>query len=119
MTTTLVSKKTHPLPSVADDPRWARIVARDHTADGHLWYSVETTGVFCRPSCPSRLANPKNVRLHESVAAATAAGFRPCRRCNPGGISIDAANEAIVAKACKLMDEATEPLSLARIAESV
>src|ERR1700751_3909557 len=119
MTTTLVSKKTHPVPSVADDPRWARIVARDHTADGHLWYSVMTTGVFCRPSCPSRLANPKNVRLHESVAAAEAAGFRPCRRCNPSGISIGGGNDAIVAKAWKLIDQASEPLSLAQIAESV
>jgi hypothetical protein len=45
--------------TVADDPRWARIVARDKTADGHLWYSVATTGVYCRPSCPSRIANPR------------------------------------------------------------
>src|SRR5437588_1967380 len=104
---------------VADDPRWARIVARDPSADGHLWYSVATTGVFCRPSCPSRLANPKNVRLHESIAAAEAAGFRACRRCNPNGISIDAANTAVIAKACKLIDEAPEALSLAQIAESV
>ena len=59
------------------------------------------------------------MRFHESVAAAEAAGFRPCRRCNPGGISIEAANDAIVAKACKLIDQVTEPLSLAQIAESV
>ena len=104
---------------ITQDPRWASIVARDRTADGTFWYSVATTGVFCRPSCPSRLANPKNVRLYESVAAAEAAGFRACRRCNPGGISIEAANNAIVAKACKLIDAAAEPLSLAQIAESV
>jgi Metal binding domain of Ada len=78
MTRTLASKKTHPLPAVADDPRWARIVARDHTADGHLWYSVMTTGVYCRPSCPSRLANSKNVQLHDTLAAARATGCRPC-----------------------------------------
>ena len=82
---------------ITQDPRWASIVVRDKTADGSFWYSVSTTGVFCQPSCPSRLANPRNVRLHESVAAAEAAGFRPCRRCNPGGMSIDAANDAIVA----------------------
>ncbi len=107
------------LTDIIRDPRWASLVARDRTADGTFWYSVATTGVFCRPSCPSRLANPKNVRFHESVAAAEAAGFRPCRRCNPGGISIEAANNAIVAKACKLIDEAGETLSLAQIAESV
>ncbi len=105
--------------SIEQDPRWARIVARDKGADGTFWYSVATTGVYCRPSCPSRLANPKNVRLHESVAAAEAAGFRPCRRCNPGGISIDAANAAIITKACRLIDEAAEPLSLTQLAASV
>jgi AraC family transcriptional regulator of adaptative response/methylated-DNA-[protein]-cysteine methyltransferase len=104
---------------ITQDPRWASIVARDKAADGTFWYSVATTGVFCRPSCPSRVANPNNVRLYESVAAAEAAGFRACRRCNPGGISIEAANTAIVAKACKLIDDAAEPLSLAQIAESV
>ncbi len=104
---------------ITQDPRWASIVTRDRTADGTFWYSVATTGVFCRPSCPSRLANPKNVRLHESIVAAEAAGFRACRRCNPDGISIEAANNAIVAKACKLIDEAGETLSLAQVAESV
>jgi AraC family transcriptional regulator of adaptative response/methylated-DNA-[protein]-cysteine methyltransferase len=104
---------------ITQDPRWASLVARDKTADGTFWYSVATTGVYCRPSCPSRLANPKNVRLHESIGAAEAAGFRACRRCNPGGISIDAANAAIVAKICRLIDEAAEPLSLTQLAESV
>jgi AraC family transcriptional regulator of adaptative response/methylated-DNA-[protein]-cysteine methyltransferase len=104
---------------ITRDSRWPSVVARDRTADGTFWYSVATTGVFCRPSCPSRLANPKNVRLHESIAAAEAAGFRACRRCNPDGISVEAANNAIVAKACKLIDEAGETLSLAQVAESV
>lgn len=106
-------------PDVTRDPRWASVVARDKTADGAFWYSVATTGIYCRPSCPSRLANPKNVRLHESTGAAEAAGFRACRRCNPGGMSIEAANAAIVTRACRLIDEASEPLSLAQLAESV
>jgi hypothetical protein len=75
------------LPSVADDPRWAHIVAPDKTANGRLWCSVTTTGDYCRPSCPSRLANPKNVQLHESLEGAKATGFQPCRRCNPDGSS--------------------------------
>ncbi|MEO8523310.1 MAG: bifunctional DNA-binding transcriptional regulator/O6-methylguanine-DNA methyltransferase Ada [Caldimonas sp.] len=108
-----------PTSDITQDPRWASVVKRESIADGTFWYSVATTGVFCRPSCPSRLANPKNVQLHESIAAAEAAGFRACRRCNPGGISIEAANTAIVAKACKLIDEAGEPLSLAQLAASV
>ena len=92
---------------------------RDKTADGTFWYGVLTTGIFCRPSCPSRLANPKNVRLYSSIAAAEAAGFRACLRCNPAGISNETANAAIVAKACKRIDDAVDPPSLAQLAESV
>ena len=75
--------------SAADDPRWARIVARDKTADGHLWYSVSTTGVYCRPSCPSRIANPQNVRLHDTLESAKATGFRPCKRCKPESAALE------------------------------
>src|SRR5262252_6471336 len=93
-----------PLP-VADDPRWARIVARDKTADGHLWYSVLTTGVYCRPSCPSRTTNPKNVQLHDTLESARATGCRPCKRCNPDGPSIEAENATLIAKACRLIED--------------
>ena len=106
-------------PSVADDPRWARIVARDKTADGQLWYSVSTTGVYCRPSCPSRIANPENVQLHDSLESAKATGFRPCRRCNPDGPSIEAENAALVAKACRIIEESEEEPSLEELARAV
>ncbi|HEU4688942.1 MAG TPA: Ada metal-binding domain-containing protein, partial [Vicinamibacterales bacterium] len=55
------------------DPRWAVLVARDHRADGTFYYSVATTGVYCRPSCGSRLPNPRNVRFHETAADAARA----------------------------------------------
>src|SRR5258708_21234571 len=86
----------------SDDPRWARVLARDRSADGAFWYSVLTTGVYCRPSCPSRTANPKNVRIHDTLSDAKATGFRPCKRCRPDGSSIDAENAPIVAGACSL-----------------
>ena len=105
--------------SVAGDPRWARIVARDKTADGHLWYSVSTTGVYCRPSCPSRVANPRNVQLHDSLESARATGFRPCRRCNPDGPSIASGNAALVAKACRIIEESEEEPALVELADAV
>jgi AraC family transcriptional regulator of adaptative response/methylated-DNA-[protein]-cysteine methyltransferase len=108
-----------PPPLVADDPRWARIVARDKTADGHLWYSVSTTGVYCRPSCPSRIPNPENVQLHDSLQSARATGFRPCRRCKPEGPSVHAGNAALVAKACRLIEESEEEPSLEELAGAV
>jgi AraC family transcriptional regulator of adaptative response/methylated-DNA-[protein]-cysteine methyltransferase len=103
---------------VANDPRWARIVARDRTADGHLWYSVLTTGVYCRPSCPSRIANPKNVLLHDTFEEVKATGFRPCKRCNPDGLSVEAENVAIVARACRLIEKSEEEPSLANLAKA-
>jgi AraC family transcriptional regulator of adaptative response/methylated-DNA-[protein]-cysteine methyltransferase len=106
-------------PSVADDPRWARIIARDRTADGLFWYAVETTGVYCRPSCASRQANPKNVQLHDTLQAAKSTGFRPCKRCNPDGISVAGENAVIVARACRLIEESDEILALNDLAKAV
>jgi len=100
------------------DPRWARVVARDKSADGAFWYSVRTTGVYCRPSCPSRTANAANVTLHDSLAAARATGARPCRRCNPEGSSAEAENAALVERACRLIETADAAPSLAELAEA-
>src|ERR1700754_2947999 len=119
MTATLASLGKSTARDVADDPRWARIVARDKTADGHFWYSVVTTGVYCRPSCPSRTANPKNVQLHDTLADAKATGFRPCQGCNPAGPSIEAGNAALVALACRLIEESEEQPSLDALAKAV
>jgi len=101
-----------------DDPRWLRIVARDRTADGLFWYSVATTGVYCRPSCASRAANPRNVGLHDTLDAAKATGFRACKRCKPDGDSQDVANAALVAKACRSIERSEEPPSLIDLAEA-
>jgi AraC family transcriptional regulator of adaptative response/methylated-DNA-[protein]-cysteine methyltransferase len=65
------------------DSRWASIVARDAKADGTFYYSVRTTGVYCRPSCAARLARPENAQFHKSSQEAESAGFRPCKRCRP------------------------------------
>jgi AraC family transcriptional regulator of adaptative response/methylated-DNA-[protein]-cysteine methyltransferase len=101
------------------DPRWTRVIARDRTADGVFWYSVATTGIYCRPSCPSRTANPKNVRLHDTLEAAKDAGFRPCKRCNPDGLSLDAGYAVIIAKACRLIERSEELPSLTALANAV
>ena len=101
------------------DSRWARVKMRDKSADGLFWYSVVSTRVFCRPSCPSRTANPENVRFHASPAAARAAGFRACKRCNPEGASLDTQNAALVAKACRLIESRREPMSLTELASAV
>lgn len=107
-----------PLPTI-DDPRWAQVVARDKEADGKFWYSVATTGIYCRPSCPSRGANPRNVGLHATLADAKATGFRACKRCNPDGLSLDSENAALIAKACRLIEQSEEVPSLADLADAM
>jgi AraC family transcriptional regulator, regulatory protein of adaptative response / methylated-DNA-[protein]-cysteine methyltransferase len=120
MTTVTPSKTPKPaLASVSDDPRWARIVSRDKTADGHLWYSVSTTGIYCRASCPSRVANPRNVQLHDSLESAKATGFRACRRCNPDGTSLEAENATLVARACRIIEKSEAEPSLEELADAI
>lgn len=65
------------------DPRWQAVLARDASADGSFYYSVKTSGVYCRPSCKARPARPENVAFHVTPAAAEEAGFRACKRCKP------------------------------------
>jgi AraC family transcriptional regulator, regulatory protein of adaptative response / methylated-DNA-[protein]-cysteine methyltransferase len=119
MTVTPTKRLNSRPPPVADDPRWVRIVARDKSADGHLWYSVATTGVYCRPSCPSRTANPGNVQLHDTLQSARATGFRPCRRCNPDGLSRESENAVLIAKACRIIEESEEEPSLETVADAI
>lgn len=99
-----------------NDPRWAAIVARDPKADGQFYYGVRTTGVYCRPSCPSRRARPENVELFPTRDDAERAGYRACRRCKPGEPALAGQQAAWVAEACRLIDAADEIPSLAALA---
>lgn len=101
------------------DPRWAALAARDPAADGRFFYSVRTTGVYCRPSCASRPAKPGNVGFHATTAAAEAAGFRPCRRCKPDQPSLEAQRAAVAARACRIIEAAETPPDLETLARAV
>ncbi len=94
------------------DPRWAALVARDLNANGKFYYSVETTGVYCRPSCPSRLAKPENVRFHATCADAERAGFRPCKRCQPNRPPLSKQHASKIAEVCRLIEQSEEVPSL-------
>ena len=101
------------------DPRWAVVLARDSRADEQFFYSVKTTGVFCRPSCAARLAKPENVRFHVTAAAAVKAGFRPCKRCKPDQESAARQQVRLIHHACRIIESAEEPLALADLASRV
>lgn len=94
----------------ADDAaRWQAVVERDRAAEGSFLYAVITTGVFCRPTCPSRRPRRENARFFATASDAGAAGFRPCRRCRPTGSSIEADHAAAIRRACALIEAAETP----------
>src|SRR6266404_7519153 len=99
------------------DPRWASLVARDPAADGEFFYSVATTGVYCRPSCAARLARPENVRFHQTREDAQKAGFRPCKRCKPNEPSMAQQHAAKIAAACLLIENSEEAPNLDQLAK--
>ena len=95
---------------LGDAQRWAAVQQREPAADGHFYYSVRSTGVYCLPSCAARLPLRANVAFHASCAAAEAAGFRPCLRCKPDQPPLAERHAAMVAQACRLIDSSeTEP----------
>ena len=83
MITVAIERKPASALFVTEADRWAAVVRRDPAADTVFYYSVRTTGVYCRPSCAARRPRRENVLFHPTCAAAEAAGFRPCKRCRP------------------------------------
>src|SRR5579859_1612730 len=110
-------KETKQATSIMSDPRWAAVVARDAEADGTFYYSVKTTGIYCRPSCPARLPRPEHVQFHATCEEAEQAGFRPCKRCQPDQPSLAEQHAAIVAEACRLIEDSQEAPDLAALAK--
>lgn len=102
----------------SDEARWAAVQRRDRDADGQFYYSVRSTGVYCRPSCPSRTARRANVAFHASCAEAEAAGFRACLRCKPAQASLAERQAAAVAQACRLIDAAEQAPDLDSLAQA-
>lgn len=98
------------------DRRWAAVQSRDKTQDGAFVYAVRTTGVYCRPSCPSRPARVENVLFFEDGVAAAHAGFRACKRCRPDAASADAHLRAVVLAACAALERSDSGIKLDALA---
>ena len=118
-----VTAREAKLTATLNDPRWADVVARRREADGCFWYSVATTGVYCRPSCGARRARPENVRFHATRGEAERAGFRPCKRCRPDEQPLADRHAAKIVEACRLLERAIEEAhpvpALAELASAV
>lgn len=98
------------------DSRWQSVRTRDPQADGQFVYAVASTGIYCRPSCPARRPKPEHVSFYPSPEAAQQAGFRPCRRCQPNGVSRQAQLVAQI-KAC--IETSDTELTLHALADAV
>jgi AraC family transcriptional regulator of adaptative response/methylated-DNA-[protein]-cysteine methyltransferase len=98
------------------EDRWNAVRTRNAQADGAFVYSVRSTGVYCRPSCPSRPARPENVAFHDSCEQAEAAGFRACLRCQPKAPPLAERHAQAVARACRLIEAADQEPDLDTIA---
>ena len=110
-------------PGMLPDPEscWTAVQRRDRACNGRFWFSVQSTGVYCLPSCAARPPLRKNVAFHPSPEAAEAAGFRPCKRCRPREWQAELGLSRSVARACALFDaaDADQPPSLAEVARKV
>jgi AraC family transcriptional regulator of adaptative response/methylated-DNA-[protein]-cysteine methyltransferase len=116
---TIALKESAALPLFLEDrERWTAIVERDPAADGKFYYSVSTTGVYCRPICPSRLARPEHVLFHATCADAEQAGYRPCKRCKPDQPSLAKQYAAMVARICHLIETADTMPSLDTLSQA-
>jgi len=95
---------------------WQAVASRDTRYDGAFVYAVRSTGVYCRPSCPSRRPRRERVVFFRAPEAAEREGFRPCRRCDPRSVP-GAAESRLISQACKLMEqESDDPVRMGTVA---
>ena len=99
-----------------DTSRWDAIVERDRSAEGHFYTAVKTTGIYCRPACPSRLPKRENVEFFDDRESATRAGYRPCKRCQPDSESPQRQQMEMIARACRAIEQSETTLSLEELA---
>ncbi|MGD1211130.1 MAG: bifunctional DNA-binding transcriptional regulator/O6-methylguanine-DNA methyltransferase Ada [Candidatus Acidiferrales bacterium] len=83
---------------------WRAVQARDRKADGAFVYAVRSTGIYCRPSCPSRKPRREQVIFFPFAEAAEQKGFRACRRCRPRAVQLSDPKIAAVARVCREID---------------
>ena len=100
--------------------QWRIVLARDRRYDGDFVYAVRSTGIYCRPSCPSRRPRRTLVRFFPIPEAAEAAGFRACRRCHPGQLQPHDPAVALVREVCRVIDEQPDgPADLTKLGRRV
>jgi AraC family transcriptional regulator, regulatory protein of adaptative response / methylated-DNA-[protein]-cysteine methyltransferase len=99
--------------------QWEGVLRKDASLDGQYLFAVKTTGIYCRPSCPSRTPKRSNVSFFSAGKDAQNAGFRACLRCAPDGLSKREQQTQAILQACRIIDKSEEKVSLANLAAKV
>lgn len=122
LTNDVAAAASRRLPKIAmpeyqsEEACWDAVVRRDPEADGSFYYAVRTTGVYCRPSCPSKGARRENVAFYRTGEEAQSAGFRPCKRCRPNEDVAHSKLAVAIENACRALDTAEEMPKLSELA---
>jgi AraC family transcriptional regulator, regulatory protein of adaptative response / methylated-DNA-[protein]-cysteine methyltransferase len=100
-----------------DEQLWQAVVSKDARFDGQFVFAVSSTGVYCRPSCPSRRAHRERVRFFDLPEAAEQAGFRACLRCQPQRARVLDPQMELVQRVCSVLNSSdSETVKLAELA---
>lgn len=103
-----------------DDRRWRAVKVRDRDFDGRLVFAVQSTGIYCRPSCAARRPHRKNVVFYDTPGEAEYAGYRPCRRCRPDQRAARDPQVEIVSRVCDYIKAHPDgPITLEALSEEV
>jgi AraC family transcriptional regulator of adaptative response/methylated-DNA-[protein]-cysteine methyltransferase len=100
-------KRTAKQPIQTDVARWQAVLDRDSSLDGAFVFGVSSTGIFCRPSCPSKRARRENVTFFKSALEAEQAGYRACLRCRPKAVDGNP-QSAMVRAMCRYIEQHIE-----------
>ena len=101
--------------NVTEDSRWQAVLSRDGTSDGKFVFAVSSTGIYCRPSCPSKRPKRENVTFFRKPVEAETAGFRECLRCRPKAIAGNPRQE-LIKSVCRYIEQhMDEPVTLSRL----
>ena len=117
--TALMKEQLHLLPEDSD-LQWQAVLAKDSRCDGQFVFAVSSTGIYCRPSCPSRRPRREHVSFFQSPEAAELAGFRACRRCHPRETRVTDPHLQMVRQVCRIIEaNEGEPVTLPALSEQL
>ncbi len=102
-----------------EEARWEAVLNRDPEARSAFVYAVATTGIYCRPTCPSRRPRRRNATFYDTAALADGAGYRPCKRCRPEDESFQEKADRRIIEACRILEESEERPTLSQLAAEI